>query len=146
MPGAVDMGGEDGTQVAVLVEDLNEVKNNVKKLADMFTDKPSAANAKKFNTMTFYIKGKPKINGKNANRRQHVGSDGMMRTFAKQWMPVLTIFVLCLGTLRVWASSPTSGCETLWQGFNLWAAFTHYALDGVIWKSRRPETAMALGA
>ena len=81
-----------------------------------------------------------------ANRRQHVGSDGMMRTFAKQWMLVLTIFVLCLGTLGVWASSPTSGCETLWQGFNLWAAFTHYALDGVIWKLRRPETAMALGA
>ena len=81
-----------------------------------------------------------------ANRRQHVGSDGLMRKIARQWMLVLTIFVLCFGTLGVWASTPSRGYETIWQGLNLWAAFTHYALDGVIWKLRRPETAMALGA
>ncbi len=81
-----------------------------------------------------------------AKRRQHVGSDGAMRKIAHHWMFVLTVFVLCLGTLGVWASSPLLGYEAIWQGVNLWAAFTHYALDGVIWKLRRPETAMALGA
>jgi hypothetical protein len=81
-----------------------------------------------------------------ADRRQRVGSQGLMRAIAGQWMLVLTVFVICLGTLGVWASSPTFGYETIWQGFNLWAAFTHYALDGVIWRLRRPETAMALGA
>ena len=81
-----------------------------------------------------------------ANRRQRVGSNGIMRSIAMQWTLVLTIFVLCLGTFGIWASSPTLGYETIWQGFNLWAAFTHYAMDGVIWKLRRPETAMALGA
>ncbi len=80
-----------------------------------------------------------------ANRRQQVGSQGLMQSIAGRWTLVLTIFVLCFGTLGVWAGSPTSGYETIWQGFNLWAAFTHYALDGVIWKLRRPETAMALG-
>ncbi len=81
-----------------------------------------------------------------ANRRQRVGSNGIMRSIAKQWTLVLTIFVLCFGTFGIWASSPTLGYDTIWQGFNLWAAFTHYAMDGVIWKLRRPETAMALGA
>ena len=81
-----------------------------------------------------------------ANRRQAIGSNGLMRKMALHWTMVLTIFVLCIGTLGVWASTPSHGYETIWQGFNLWAAFTHYAMDGVIWKLRRPETAIALGA
>jgi hypothetical protein len=32
------------------------------------------------------------------------------------------------------------------MGANIWAAFLHYAYDGMIWKLRRPETAKALGA
>ncbi len=81
-----------------------------------------------------------------ANRRQNVGSEGLMRKLSQHWTFVLTVFALCLGTLGVWASSPMRGYDTIWQGVNLWAAFTHYAFDGVIWKLRRPETAMALGA
>jgi hypothetical protein len=42
-------------------------------------------------------------------------------------------------------SRPDSGVLVLWQGLNLWAAFVHYAFDGMIWKLRRPETAAALG-
>lgn len=80
-----------------------------------------------------------------AKRRESIGSDGLMRKIAAHWMLVLSVFILTLGTLGVWASSPSHGYETLWQGANLWAAFTHYALDGVIWKLRRPETARALG-
>ena len=65
-PGPVDMGGEDGSKVALLVEDLNEVKHSAKKMADCFTSKPDAAVAKKLNTMTFYVKGKPTVNGTTA--------------------------------------------------------------------------------
>lgn len=64
--GIVDMGGEEGSKIALLVEDLNEVKHNAKKLADSFTEKPSQADAKKLNSMTFYIKGKPAVNGSSA--------------------------------------------------------------------------------
>ena len=42
-------------------------------------------------------------------------------------------------------SHPDNGILVLWQGMNLWAAFVHYAFDGMIWKLRRPETAAALG-
>lgn len=80
-----------------------------------------------------------------AKRRESIGSDGLMRKIASHWMLVLSVFVLTLGTLGVWASAPSHGYETLWQGANLWAAFTHYAFDGVIWKLRRPDTASALG-
>lgn len=80
-----------------------------------------------------------------AKRRESIGSDGLMRKIAAHWMLVLSVFVLSLGTLGVWASSPSHGYETLWQGANLWAAFSHYAFDGVIWKLRRLETARALG-
>ena len=80
-----------------------------------------------------------------AKRRESIGSNGLMRKIAAHWMLILSVFVLSLGTLGVWASSPSHGYETLWQGANLWAAFTHYAFDGVIWKLRRPETARALG-
>lgn len=65
-PGTVDMGGEDATKVAVLVEDLNEAKGDAKKMEPFFISKPSAADAKKFNTMSFYLKGKPKITGTTA--------------------------------------------------------------------------------
>jgi hypothetical protein len=81
-----------------------------------------------------------------ASRRESVGSDGMMRSIAARWNLVLTVFVLSVGTFGVWASSPTNGFSEVWQGLNLWAAFTHYAMDGVIWKLRRVETARALGA
>jgi hypothetical protein len=54
--------------------------------------------------------------------------------------------MVSMGTLGVWISMPSRGLEVAWQGLNLWAAFTHYAFDGVIWKLRRPETARVLGA
>lgn len=71
-PGSVDMGGEDGTKVAVLVEELNELKSNVKKLGDSFSSKPSVADAKKFNSMTYYIKGKPTVSGMSATCKVQV--------------------------------------------------------------------------
>ncbi|MCS6866611.1 MAG: hypothetical protein NZS48_16285 [Gemmata sp.] len=80
-----------------------------------------------------------------AQRRQSVGSAGAFRRLAKYWLFFLTVYVVILGSLGAWASRKESGVFVLWQGLNLWAAFVHYAFDGMIWKLRRPETARALG-
>ena len=65
-PSVVDMGGEDGSKVASLIEELNEVKHSPKKMAEYFSSKPNPSDSKKLNLMTFYVKGKPTINGTTA--------------------------------------------------------------------------------
>ena len=65
-PSSVDMGGEEGTKVAVLVEDINEAKGDEKKMSPLFVTKPTAADAKKFNQLSFYVTGKPTVTGSNA--------------------------------------------------------------------------------
>ena len=80
-----------------------------------------------------------------ARRREAVGSPGPFRTLARFWLIFLGGYVLALGSVGVLMSRTDSGFVVLWQGLNLWAAFVHYAFDGMIWKLRRPETAAALG-
>ena len=80
-----------------------------------------------------------------ARSRATIGSAGMMRSIATRWLLLLVVYLLTLGCLG-WYFSTLSGSVLIWwQGANLWAALTHYAFDGVIWKLRRPETAKALG-
>jgi hypothetical protein len=76
-------------------------------------------------------------------RRRTVGSDGLFRTVARHWLVALAAFVLLFGTL---AAVVQRQGVAWWVGLNLWAAFLHYAYDGMIWKLRRPATAQALGA
>jgi hypothetical protein len=78
-------------------------------------------------------------------RRESVGSPGRFRALARYWLLFLGLYALALGAVGVWMSRPDSGLVVAWQGLNLWAAFVHYAFDGMIWKLRRPETAAALG-
>jgi hypothetical protein len=80
-----------------------------------------------------------------ARRREAVGSPGAFRTLARYWLVFLGVYILALGSIGVWMAHPDNGFLLLWQGLNLWAAFVHYAYDGMIWKLRRPETAAALG-
>ena len=80
-----------------------------------------------------------------AQRRQSTGSLGLMRWFSQRWAVTLASFVLTLGMLGVYLSGDHGGLGTVWQGLNLWAAFLHYSLDGMIWKLRQPETARSLG-
>lgn len=80
-----------------------------------------------------------------AYRRRSIGSDSPFRLLARYWLMFLGVYVLLLGSLGAWASQPESGMYTFWLGLNLWAAFVHYAYDGMIWKLRRPATAQALG-
>lgn len=80
-----------------------------------------------------------------AHRRQTIGSEGPFRTLARSWLLFLGGYILLLGSIGAWAARPESGVYTLFVGLNLWAAFVHYAYDGLIWKLRRPATAAALG-
>jgi hypothetical protein len=80
-----------------------------------------------------------------ARRREQVGSAGAFRTLARYWLVFLGAYVLVLGSIGVWMSRADNERIVFWQGLNLWAAFVHYAFDGMIWKLRRPETAAALG-
>jgi len=76
-------------------------------------------------------------------RRREQGSEGLFRRMANRWLLVLALYVTLLGLVGHVAD--TSWRE-LWAGLNLWAAFMHYSLDGMIWKLRKPATAAALGA
>ncbi len=64
--GPVDMGGEEGSLVASAVEELNEVKHSPKKSAEFFVTKQSADSTKKLNHFSYYVAGKPTINGTSA--------------------------------------------------------------------------------
>lgn len=76
-------------------------------------------------------------------RRQNTGSTGLFQLMAGRWLGVLAVYVVVLGLLS--AAAERYFLE-VWVGLNLWAAFLHYAYDGMIWKLRRPETARVLGA
>jgi hypothetical protein len=80
-----------------------------------------------------------------ARRRETVGSDSPFRMLARSWLLFLGLYVLAIGTVGAWMSRQENRVVELWTGLNLWAAFVHYAFDGMIWKLRRPETAAALG-
>ena len=64
-PNNVNAGGK----VAVLVEDINEAKGDDKKMSPLFVTKPTAADAKKFNQLSFYVTGKPTVTGSKAKTR-----------------------------------------------------------------------------
>lgn len=74
-------------------------------------------------------------------RRQELGSDAPFRRMARQWLHVLLFYVVFVGLASEWADRHW---KDFFVGLNLWAAFLHYAYDGMIWKLRRPETAQAL--
>jgi hypothetical protein len=80
-----------------------------------------------------------------ARRRRTIGRAGLFRKMASIWAPLLAIYLIALGSLGAMIESPSSPPVPLWMAANLWAAFVHYAFDGMIWKLRRPATAQALG-
>jgi hypothetical protein len=80
-----------------------------------------------------------------AKRRESVGSDGLFRRVAKQWLTVFVVYVLTLGLVGIWAGEGGGWVLRAWLAVNVWAAFLHYTYDGFIWKLRKPATAHALG-
>lgn len=80
-----------------------------------------------------------------AKRREAVGSDGLFRRVAKQWLTVFVVYLVVLGLVGVWAGEGGGSVMRVWLAVNTWAAFLHYTYDGFIWKLRKPATAQALG-
>ncbi len=76
-------------------------------------------------------------------QRRTTGSDAPFRTMATNWLRVLSFYVVLTGLV-------THVVYQKWQevytASNLWAAYLHYAYDGMIWKLRRPATARSLAA
>lgn len=79
-------------------------------------------------------------------RREALGSPGPFQSLARSWTAWLAFFLGGVGMVSAWAQTSQSGGRVpdWWIGLNLWAAFLHYAYDGMIWKLRRPATANVL--
>ncbi len=80
-----------------------------------------------------------------ASRRAHSGAEGAFRELSRRWLAILPVFMILLGAIGFWADEMPGPVQTFWIGLNLWMALIHYAVDGMIWKLRRPRTAQALG-
>jgi amino acid transporter len=75
-------------------------------------------------------------------RRRESGSEaGPFRRMTRQWLRILAVYMITFGVISQYADR---NMKELYMGLNLWAAFLHYAYDGMIWKLRRPNTAQAL--
>ena len=74
-------------------------------------------------------------------RRSARDEENVFASMAQRWLAFLATYLVLLG-LGAWLMEG----RQWWLGLNLWAAFLHYAYDGLIWKLRRPATAQALGA
>ena len=75
-------------------------------------------------------------------RRQATGSaGGLFRKMTRHWLRILAIYMIALGLISQYTDR---NLKELYMGLNLWAAFLHYAYDGMIWKLRRAGTAQAL--
>lgn len=84
-PKSVDMGGEEGSKVAATVEDLNEVKNNAKKLANVFVANQKVPDAKELNKHTFYVMGKPIVQGSSATCKVQIEKADGTPVGEQQW-------------------------------------------------------------
>lgn len=77
-----------------------------------------------------------------AKRVQISDSRSPFQQLANRWGAFLMLYISLLGGLS-WIAE--TRLADLWLGINLWAAFVHYAFDGMIWKLRRSTTSQALG-
>jgi hypothetical protein len=81
-----------------------------------------------------------------AMRRQRIGSDGLFRQLARNWVLYLVLYLVVLGSIASFMVGTTGWLHQAWLGVNVWMAFVHYAFDGMIWKLRRADTAAVIGA
>jgi len=63
---ALDLGGPEASAIATLVEDLNDAVTSNKKLDALFVKGSTPTDLKKLAKLSFYISGKPSVNGTNA--------------------------------------------------------------------------------
>jgi hypothetical protein len=70
----LDMGGEDGTKIATVIEDVNEAIGNPKKLDILFVKGSKPTDTKKFARGNYSIAGKPSVSGESATAKVRVDS------------------------------------------------------------------------
>jgi hypothetical protein len=80
-----------------------------------------------------------------ARRRRDTGSESLFRAMARNWLQVLAIYMIATGIVSSYCVVVDNRYYDIYLGLNIWAAFLHYAYDGMIWKLRRPDTAKVLG-
>lgn len=76
-----------------------------------------------------------------AKQRTSQGSAGLFVSMAQRWLALLLIYITLLGAAALFADRTW---REVWLGINLWAAFVHYAFDGLIWKLRERRTSETL--
>lgn len=73
-----------------------------------------------------------------ANRRCARGGEGPVRAVAAHLLGWLMVFITVVGCIG-WLMELSPSSAAAWGALNLWAAFAHYGLDGIIWKLRKPS-------
>lgn len=81
----LDMGGEDGSKIAALIEDLADTKTNSRKLNAMLANGTKIEDQKKFAKYEFYVVGKPTVNGMEATCMIRVEDGGGTKLGEKEW-------------------------------------------------------------
>ena len=80
-----------------------------------------------------------------ARGRGSRGGAGPIQPLAGQMVAWMMVFITVVGSigwmLEIWPSS-----AAFWGTLNLWAALSHYGLDGIIWKLRQPGIRAVLSA
>lgn len=72
----LDMGGEDGGKIATVIEDLNDVIGDNKKLDTLFVKGAKPADVKKMTKYGYTIVGKPSVSGTTATAKVRVDPAG----------------------------------------------------------------------
>jgi hypothetical protein len=72
-----DMGSEEGSAVASIVEELNEIKGNDQQIAAVYVNANSAPKSDEMNRYAFYVIGKPTVENSKAKAKVRVeNNDG----------------------------------------------------------------------
>jgi hypothetical protein len=75
-------------------------------------------------------------------RRQELGTAGLFQTMARNWTIVFAWYVIGCGLLY---SLGNAFFAVACYAVNTWASILHCAYDGMMWRLRRPETAVVFG-
>jgi hypothetical protein len=64
-----DMGSEEGSAVAAIVESLNDYKGNDQQISAVYVNASSAPKSDEMNKYAFYVIGKPTVEGSKAKSK-----------------------------------------------------------------------------
>jgi hypothetical protein len=70
----LDLGGEEGTKIGQLLEELNDAIDQPKKLKGLLAAGATVPSAKSLGGLQFYIKGKPSVQGSEGTCKVLVSS------------------------------------------------------------------------